>query len=109
MTNDNILLIKKENELKESSYDLLENKNDHILNSTDTNFNYKDELKEIKIEKDNLLDGANFSNDIEKSGFKKKQIINKRRFGNTFPLFFKNGEPRIVIGPHCKLIFLQFF
>lgn len=104
MKNDNLLLIKKENELKESSNNLLENQNAQILHSTDISFNYKDELKELKIEKDNLLDNINYSNDIEKSGSMKKQIINKRRFGNTFPLFFKNGEPRIVIGPHCIFI-----
>jgi len=25
----------------------------------------------------------------------------KRNFGKTFPFYFKNNEPVIVIGPHC--------
>jgi hypothetical protein len=37
-----------------------------------------------------------------------KKLIEKnyqpttRKYGKTLCLFYKNGEPRIVIGPHCK-------
>lgn len=27
----------------------------------------------------------------------------QRSFGKTYPLFFKDNEPLIVIGPNCKL------
>ena len=68
----------------------------------------KDEINSIKIEKDNFLDFNN--KDIEKGNqnLLEKRLYNKRRFGKTCPFLFRDGEPLIVIGPHCKYFF-RFF
>lgn len=29
-------------------------------------------------------------------------IKHRRKYGNVIPLFFRDGEPLIVIGPNCK-------
>ena len=53
---------------------------------------------DLRIEKDELVAKNDFS--IQKNNYKN---IKMRRYGNTFTYFFNNnGDPRIVIGPHCK-------
>ena len=53
---------------------------------------------DLKIEKDQLVAKNDFS--IQKNSYKNTQM---RRYGNTFTfLFNNNGDPEIVIGPHCK-------
>ena len=55
---------------------------------------------ELKIERDELVAKDDFNS--ASSNFKNNKI---RRYGNTFVCFFnKNGDPKIVIGPHCKKI-----
>jgi hypothetical protein len=52
---------------------------------------------ELKIEKEDIINKDMFFGHSP-------QIKNPRRLGNTFAFFYnKNGEPRIVIGPHCKI------
>lgn len=99
--NDEILF-EKDNELKEASNNLLQYNSNYSNETADTS-ERKEDFISLKIEKDNFLDNqSNNKNDIEKNTFiSTNKITNTRRFGNTFPLFFKNGEPRIVIGPHC--------
>lgn len=106
--NDEILF-NIENQLKETSDTLLHFKSDNSNETADIT-DRKEDYMSLKIEKDNFLDNQSNKNDIEKNTFYSKKIINLRRFGNTFPLFFKNGEPTIVIGPHCNynIIFILF-
>ena len=49
---------------------------------------------ELNIEKESIINKSNFNKNIN--------IEDKRRLGNTFAFFYKNGEPKIIIGPHCK-------
>ncbi len=30
-----------------------------------------------------------------------KRLYQKRKIGNLYTFFYRNGEPLIVIGPHC--------
>lgn len=54
---------------------------------------------DLRIEKDELVTKSDFP--VNNRNNNKK--INLRRYGNTFVCFFnKNGDPLIVIGPHCK-------
>ena len=47
-----------------------------------------------EIEKDIYLNRDNFTSTYS--------MKNPRRLGNTFAFWYKNSEPRIIIGPHCK-------
>lgn len=104
--NNDEILFKKDLELKETSDSLLQTNSTNSRTTTDTT-DREGEYMSLRIEKDNFLDNQNTKNDIEKNTFPtKNKMMNTQRFGNTFPLFFKNGEPRIVIGPHCNLFLL---
>ena len=53
---------------------------------------------DLRIEKDELVAKNDFT--IQKNNYKNRKM---RRYGNTFTyLFNKNGDPKIVIGPHCN-------
>ena len=79
------------------------------------------ELIEIKSKKDENspmksdTNDSSFNDSMEQMNsliVKEKPVTNKYsnikskdRRGNTFMYFFdKNGSPKIVIGPHCKII-----
>lgn len=61
----------------------------------------KDELSPFDIEKDIPLNKDNFL------GIRRED--EPRRLGNTWAFFYKNGEPRVIIGPHCKIVSLIIF
>lgn len=68
--------------------------------STDDGFDNID----LRIEKDELVTKSDFP--VNNRFNNKNKKISLRRYGNTFVCFFnKNGDPLIVIGPHCKNIF----
>jgi hypothetical protein len=57
----------------------------------------KDDMGTIPVEKDLILNkeeyiGSNYQIKYEE----------RRRIGNMFAFWYKNGEPIILIGPHCK-------
>ena len=59
-----------------------------------------EEIKEISKE----INNPNNNFDIENNS--KNTAIKLKHYGNTFPLYFnKEGEPILVIGPHCKIKF----
>ncbi len=61
---------------------------------------------DLRIEKDELVTKSDFP--INKGSISNNKI-NLRRYGNTYVCFFnKNGDPQIVIGPHCNLIVFSF-
>ena len=93
--NESLHTIKFEN-LKDTN-------NNILIDSTDN----KDELNSLNIIKDDFL-LTNKNIDIEKNSKNSLYQLKCRRFGNTFPFWFKNGEPIIVIGPHCIIYFLLF-
>ena len=109
--NEDIIII-KENDNHNHNY----NNHNHNNHNNKTNTELAiinepiDDLGNMKIEKDNFLDNNNIrindrnQNQINYNNFFEERVINKRRFGKTFPFFFRNGEPMIVIGPHCKII-----
>jgi hypothetical protein len=65
---------------------------------TETNSLLKDEINQIDsidVEKDVIIN-------------KDQQLYKydeRNRIGNMFVFWYRNGEPRIVIGPHCKEMF----
>jgi len=65
-----------------------------------------DDIGSMKIEKDNFLDNNIINTDMERGNrnhnLLQNRIISMRRFGKTYPFFFRKGEPMIVIGPHCN-------
>jgi hypothetical protein len=85
--------------------DAEEMKNFTQLNQNDTTtvtIPVEDNLFEqidLKIEKEDIINREVFFN---------TQVKRKtRRIGNTWAFMFdKNGDPRIVIGPHCKSILI---
>jgi hypothetical protein len=86
----------------------IENDNSSTLNLDDSNIVISNKIPtdeqfdniDLRIEKDELVVKNDFS--IQKNDYKK---IKMRRYGNTYTfLFDKNGDPKIVIGPHCKKI-----
>lgn len=55
----------------------------------------KGDLNEYKIEKEiNLNQDMFYGNSTLKK--------NPRKIGNTYAFLYKNGVPKILIGPHCK-------
>lgn len=57
---------------------------------------------DLRIEKDELVAKSDFPQILNKSNNKNKV----KTFGNTFAFMLdKNGDPLIVIGPHCNLGF----
>lgn len=58
---------------------------------------FKDDLVSFDIEKDIRINKDKYMGNIIGH-------TQPRRLGNTFAFMYKNGEPRIVIGPHCILI-----
>ncbi len=97
--------IAKELDTIETTDNLLENKIDNIENNSEVS-EANNDFMTLKIEKDNFLDKTKINTDIEKNNLFKSRGINRTRFGNTFPLLFRDGEPRIVIGPHCIISFI---
>ncbi len=86
--------------------------------SDSTSLEGKDEkVKEIANESTSILATTRDSNsnsleDIEKNIIEDKPIIiappknfdfKINRFGHTWVYWFKDGEPVITIGPHCKI------
>lgn len=71
--------------------------------------------KEALIEKEStLLIKENISKDIKdqnknleiENNFNKNSNLRLKHYGNTYPFYFnKEGEPLLVIGPHCKIFF----
>ena len=55
----------------------------------------KNDLNDFKIEKE-----MNFNQDMFYGNPSSKK--NPRKIGNTFAFMYKNGDPRILIGPHCN-------
>ena len=56
---------------------------------------------DLRIERDELVAKSDFPQIIDKNNNKHKI----KTFGNTFVFFLdKNGNPLIVIGPHCNFI-----
>jgi len=56
---------------------------------------------DLRIERDELVSSSDFPQNNKYSNKTKL-----RRYGNTFVcLFNKNGDPLIVIGPHCNFKF----
>lgn len=100
--NDQDLFI-NQNQMKETSDTLLQYKTENSNETADISDTKHDYIS-LKLEKDNFLNNHSNKIDIEKNTCINKKINNTRRFGNTFPLFFRDGEPLIVIGPHCNLI-----
>jgi hypothetical protein len=67
------------------------------LTVNETNSLLKDDMGTITIEKDVILNkeeyvGSNYPIKYEE----------RRRIGNMFAFWYKDGEPSILIGPHCK-------
>lgn len=52
------------------------------------------EMSDMKIEKE-----MNFNTDTFYGNSLSKK--NPRRLGNTYAFMYENGEPIIIIGPHC--------
>lgn len=83
--------------------------------SSDVNNESFDQI-DLKIEKDEILDRNDFYSNPNKLNKKvkipiknKKIEINYRykRLGNTFAFWYnKEGDPLILIGPHCKKIII---
>ena len=94
-------------ELEDSNIKI-ENETSSTLNLDDSNIVISNKISDegrfenldLRIEKDELVAKNDFN--IQKNYYKN---IKMRRYGNTFTfLFNKNGDPKIVIGPHCKKI-----
>ena len=118
--NENSVSIINENQINDSTISkinlnedkmIIKEENNPELEETDSKT--KDDMEQMKIEKDNFLDennnNNNQNNQMEKGNlnyFAKNRIISRRRFGKTYPFLFTNGEPMIVIGPHCMPIFI---
>ena len=64
------------------------------ISSPKRNTEDKFESLEINVEKENILHKDNY--------FDIKQIEEPRKIGNLFALYYKNGDPLIIIGPHCN-------
>ena len=63
---------------------------------TETNSLLKDDMGTISVEKDVII-----SKDEFLSGNHKIKYEERRRIGNMWAFWYKNGEPKILIGPHC--------
>ena len=79
----------------------------------DENTNYSSNFDlEKAIEKDiNKNESTSLitetSKNIEKVNFEIEKPKNNKKlkhYGRTIPLYFRNGDPIVVIGPHCILI-----
>jgi hypothetical protein len=69
------------------------NENNTTINS-ETNSVYKEEFHVLNIEKDVVLNKDNYI-----------RYDQPKKIGNVFAFWYKNGEPKIIIGPHCIFIF----
>lgn len=79
--------------LNNSSYDQASTK----LSLNETNLLLKNDMGTITVEKDVILNkeeyiGTNYEIKYEE----------RPRIGSMFAFWYKNGEPIILIGPHCK-------
>ena len=79
---------------KEKLTDTNENTCNTTINS-ETNSVYKDEFHVLNIEKDVVINKDNYI-----------RYYQPKKIGNVFAFWYKNGEPKIIIGPHCNLIFI---
>lgn len=83
--------------------------------STDLSVNDSETNKTFYEEKPGILQTDDFELQIEKdvqinsSKFMGRNIKEKypRWLGNNYVLFYKNDEPFILIGPHCKILLKQ--
>lgn len=76
------------------------------LNSNEDNF---DQI-ELKVEKETIVNRDDFFGKPVsiKSGSNKKINLTYRKFGNTCAfLYNKDGDPYIVIGPHCIIYYYK--
>jgi hypothetical protein len=96
--NEDIIIIKENDNNNVTELAILNENIDNIDNMKIENDNFFD--KNTKI--NNNTNKNQNSNQIDYCNFNEDRVINKRRFGKTFTFLFKNGEPMIVIGPHCK-------
>jgi hypothetical protein len=62
----------------------------------------KDKERKYKENENDTL--INIDNKVNKKLFIENDSTpyNQRKIGNTFLFLFKNGNPLIVIGPHCN-------
>jgi hypothetical protein len=93
-------IIENSNE-KYTEINIEDNTNNYNKNNNDINKNnYMNDInnKFIINKIENLSDNTN----NEKIDLNKIKSNTNGRFGRTYTFFFKNGEPLIVIGPHCN-------
>lgn len=108
MLDDNTIAVnlKNQNEKNINSNEKSDNLLEQEINQITTfeTLDIKEESNSLKVEKDNFIDNPSLKGfDIEKCTKSQNYFYNRRRFGSTYPLIFRNGEPLIVIGPHCML------
>jgi hypothetical protein len=77
----------------------IEKINPNTKSNTNTSTNLHSILTEdtfiMDIEKDMIINKDKFTGTHVSS-------YEPNRIGNTFAYWYKDGEPRIIIGPHCK-------
>ena len=119
--NENSVSIINENQINDSTISkinlnedkmIIKEENNPELEETDSKT--KDDMEQMKIEKDNFLDennnNNNQNNQMEKGNlnyFAKNRIISRRRFGKTYPFLFTNGDAGVFISGF-SFIFISF-
>jgi hypothetical protein len=76
------------------------------LNDLNTSTTFRNENKSLLQNDDIAMLDIEKDINVNKDKFL-GHVIEKepRRLGNTFAFFYKNGEPKIIIGPHCNLFY----
>lgn len=78
------------------------------LNSNDDTMESIDLGLDFKIEKDDIVESVNKEDFFRSKNFKLKPTKKSfyfKRMGNTFTFWSNSdGEPLLVIGPHCKIV-----
>jgi hypothetical protein len=107
-------------ELQNFNHYITNNETNSSTNSTKTeenlNLNADESFDQIdlKIEKDDIIDRNDFYANPKKVNKKIKTPVKNinisysyRKLGNTFAFCYnKDGDPHIIIGPHCNLLFM---
>jgi len=90
-----------QSESHQNSTSNLDSSYSKILHEGNTLMSYENTIMNLEIQKDDYIQKDTLVD------IKSDPINNKIRIGNTFAFWYdKNGDPRIVIGPHCNFIII---